>query len=200
MKLYLISLILLISNSTLDAQNLKGSIGINFSSFGENDVFRSEELIGGPSYMGKDYFAIGVNYLYPIKKWLDFGSGLEFAQHKIEITAGPSGETQINSRTEKFSLVNVPLTLRLNFLRYFFVNAGFNLTIDGNPSSPIDSQSGIGFNSGLGIKYDFDFGGSVFINPYYKNYSIVPFSHEDYHQKVLETGVRFGIMYKLGGK
>lgn len=200
MKNVFFAIILFISSAlnAQETQSNKGSIGISFSSLGENDIVYFEDLVGTASYTGENFHAIGINYLYPLKNWLDIETGLEFSKHKFSVSPAPTGDNDIVARTEKLSLINIPVTARINFLRYFFIHAGINFDIDGNISNSIDNQSGIGANSGLGIKYDFNFGGSLFINPYLKSYSLLPFSPDNYHQRVIETGVRFGVMYKIG--
>ena len=69
--------------------------------------------------------------------------------------------------------------------------------MDAGTSGPIDGQTGIGSMLGLRIKYDFKSGLSVFVNPYYKMHSLVPFSSGDNHQRLMESGFRFGLMYQL---
>ena len=48
-----------------------------------------------------------------------------------------------------------------------------------------------------GIKYDFRFGGSLFFNPYGKIHSLVPFGGWKHHDRILESGWKFGFTYKL---
>ena len=82
-------------------------------------------------------------------------------------------------------------------MKYCFINGGLLLDIDAGTSRPIDSQTGIGSVMGLGIKYDFKSGFTAFVNPYYKLHSLVPFSSGDNHQRIMESGFRFGLMYSL---
>lgn len=53
-------------NAQVDVENPKDKIGVSFSSFGENDVYRSEELDGAASYNSDYFFNIGANYIRPI--------------------------------------------------------------------------------------------------------------------------------------
>jgi hypothetical protein len=48
-----------------NAHSRNPKLGITFSTFGENDVFRFDELDGAASYDGVSFFSLGVNYLYP---------------------------------------------------------------------------------------------------------------------------------------
>ena len=99
------------------------------------------------------------------------------------------------------SLVAVPVTLRANFLRYFFVNGGLVIGLDASAvslaGSPVDSQTGIGAVLGVGVKYDFRSGVAIFFNPYARFYSLLPFSSGNYHQRAVENGFRFGIAWDL---
>ena len=177
----------------------KGQIGITFSFFGENDVFRSDELLGSASKSGDSFYTFGINYLYKLNNTFDVETGIEYSNHKIIIRPMvlPDMDTYSPNYSANLSLVNIPVTLRVNFLKYFFVNGGILFEMDASTSSPIDGQTGIGSILGLGIKYDFKSGLSAFINPYLKAHSLVPFSSGDNHQRLMESGFRFGLMYKL---
>lgn len=85
-------------------------------------------------------------------------------------------------------------------MKFFFVNGGLLLDLDANSSSPIDSQTGIGGLLNLGAKYDFDCEASIFVNPYLKFHSLIPFSPGDNQQKVYESGFRVGLTYNLNWK
>ena len=177
----------------------KGQIGITFSSFGENDVVRSQELMGGASYPGDTFFTLGINYLSKLNNFLDVETGIEYSNHKIIVKPMviPNMDSYSPNYRSSISLINIPVTLRVNFLKYCFINGGLLFDMDASTSSPIDSQTGIGSVMGLGIKYDFKSGLSVFANPYYKMHSLAQFSSADNHQRLIESGFRFGLMYKL---
>jgi hypothetical protein len=180
-----------------DGESRKAKIGITFSSFGKNDVFRHEEYEGGASYNSDKFYTIGFNFVYKLNKTFDFETGIEYANHKITIYPEFFPNNDKPPYGVKFSLINVPVTLRVNFLKYCFLNGGLNLDFDPTVSSPIDSQDGIGALLGIGLKYNFKYGISAFINPYFKAHSLVSFSTVENRQRVLESGFRFGIMYKL---
>jgi len=177
----------------------KGQLGITFSSFGQNDVVRSQELIGSASKIGEEFFTFGIDYLCKLNSFLDVETGIEYSKHKILVKSMvlPDMDTYSPHYSANLSLVNIPITLRVNFLKYCFVNGGLLFEMDAGTSSPIDGQTGIGSILGLGIKYDFKSGLSVFANPYYKMHSLVPFTSGDNHQRLMESGFRFGLMYQL---
>lgn len=199
---FIVLSILLINQSFLTAQENEvkpGShkIGVTFSSFGKNDVFRSSELDGAASYNSDYFFTIGINYIYQLTNWLETESGIEFSKHRIKIEPVFSPGMDNSRQKADFSLINIPATLRANFLKYFFVNGGLFLDIDASANSQIDSQTGIGTLLGLAIKYDFNNGFSAFVNPYTKIHSLLPFADTQYHQRIWENGIRFGITYSL---
>ncbi len=174
-----------------------GSVGITYTAFGENEVIRFVSLVGDASYNGNYFYAIGVNYVYPINAWLEVETGIECAKHHITITPSFYPGIDLTPRKADFSIINIPLTLRANFLNYFFVNSGLVINLDNTKNSPIDDQTGIGVLLGAALKYDFDFGLSTFVNPYLKMNSWIPFNAQRYHQRVLEAGFRFGVTYTL---
>lgn len=194
--------ILLINQSCLIAQEKEtklghNKIGITFSSFGENDVFRFNELEGVASYNSDYFFTIGVNYLHPLNKWLEAETGIEYSKHNIIIEPNLSPDMDNSPRKANFSLINIPVTLRANFLKYFFANGGLFFDVDASTNSPIDSQTGIGALFGVSVKYDFKNGVSAFINPYTKIHSLIPFVGTEYHQRIWENGIRVGITHDL---
>jgi len=186
----------LVSNAQENGQSKqKGKIGVTFSTFGNIDVLSFAK--GGPGYSGNQFFTIGINYMYSLKNWLDIESGIEYSDYSITIHPNLPPDNNNTPYTEKFSLINIPVILRVNFLKYFFVNGGLLLDIDAGKSSSINSQNGIGLNFGLGLKYDSKIGLSIFANPYIKTHSIISFSSEQNHDRLIESGIRFGLMYKL---
>ena len=175
-----------------------GKIGITFSSFGENDVFRFESVEGDASYTSDYFYSLGINYVYSLNKWLEAETDIEYSKHNIVIKPAFYPGRDNTSHKEDFSLINIPVTLRANFLKYFFVNGGLFFDVDASLNSPIDNQTGIGALFGLALKYDFKSGISAFVNPYTKVHSLIPFMPDNYQQRIWENGIRFGLTFDLG--
>ncbi len=198
-------LVLFLLSFTLNAQDVQKQknpiqIGFTFSSFGENDIFQGGDLIGGPGYTDDNFYTIGLTVVKPLNSWLDFESGLEYSNQSITVHPNLPPDVDAIPYNTKFSFLNIPLTIRANFLNYFFANGGLIIDIDTKTSSSIDSQSGIGAMLGIGAKYDFKCGASFFINPYLKFHSLLAFSPENHHQKVYESGIRLGFVFSLSKK
>lgn len=197
-SLYFIFINLNVLYTQEDVTKFKNAkIGITFSSFGENDVFIFNEFIGGPSYNSDYFYTLGINYVYPLNKWLEAETGIEYSSHNIVIQPNLPPNMDNSPRKANLTLINIPATLRANFLKYFFINGGLIVDIDGSTNSPIDNQTGIGAMLGFSIKYDFDFGISAFVNPYTKIHSLIPLQNWQYHQRIWENGIRIGITYDL---
>jgi len=178
--------LLCISNLCLSQDYNKGSsrIGITYSSFGENQLVHFQSLDGAASYDSDNFFTVGLSYLHPINNWLSLEVGLEYSEHTVI----------------DFSIINFPISMRALFLKYFFFNSGLILDIDISEESKIDAQTGIGGLIGIGVNYDFAIGVSAFVNPYVKAHSLISFSGENYPLRLLESGLRIGITYKLNRK
>ena len=177
----------------------KGQLAITFSAMSDNGVarFGSGYIDDSSTDAGKS-FTYGISYLKPLNKWLDIETGLEYLSCPVEkriIYIGPTTGL-FTSQRATLSMLSIPITVRANFLKYFFVNAGLLLDIDVSSNSIINSQSGLGSLLGLGIKYDFRNGISVFVNPYSKIH-LFPLTFERDQQHFMESAVRFGITYKL---
>lgn len=180
-----------------EGQNKYNQLGITFSAFGNNDLVYFQSLEGAASYNADKFFTIGINYLHQLNKTFDIETAFEYSKHYITIEPNVPPDMDDTPYGAEFSLINIPVTIRANFLRYCFVNGGLLLGIDPTVSGPVDSQSGIGAIIGLGLKYDSKSGVSVFVNPYGKVHSLISFSNDDHQQHLLESGFRFGIMYRL---
>ncbi len=171
-----------------------GKFGVSFSSFGREDFFTFASVEGGAGYNGKNFYAFGLNYMRSINRWLEFETGIEYSKHKFTIS---SSLIDVESYKSSISLINIPLTVRANFWNYFFVNGGVLIDIDLTKNRDVDRQTGLGGMIGVGGKYDFSSGFSVFANPYFKIHSLLAFDMERIHQRLESAGVRIGVMYHI---
>jgi len=204
MKKKLISFCLLflccivVTGQEVNDKGIKGSIGLSYSTFGENDVIRTNELVGVSGYDGKTHFTFGLNYYFPLNNHLELETGVEYSRHELIKRPNLDPTIDVLLSTEELSLWVIPVTLRYTFLKYLFLNGGALLDFDAGTSSSVDSQTGIGATFGPGVNYEFRCGCSVWVSPYLKVHSLIPFSGEKYPERLLENGVRFGIAWRLG--
>jgi hypothetical protein len=193
--------LLLFFNNFLSGQTSDASSSIDvhvpfFVNFQVNNIGKIE---GSPSYHSKSSYAFGINYMYSTCTCSAYELGIEFSNYSVTVLTAPTGQLQ-ESHDEKISLISVPLELRLNFLKYFFVNGGFMIDIDVSKSGSISNQSGFGAIGGLGINYNFKSGIGLYLNPYYKIHSWVSFASSHNAQRLSESAVKFGLTYRFKQK
>lgn len=189
-KLIPLFFLLVLFSSSVSAQyndERKASIGITFSSFGDLGFMHSYDAVGAPTYEIETFYTLGFVLLLPVNEWLDFEGSVEYKRFKVIINPAPG--IDLPSRTDKISMVDIPLLLRVNFLKYAFVNGG--LVISNSNSVSAINSSGIGGKLGIGLKYQFQRIG-VFVNPYTSVNPIVSFSSNS-RDRMLELGIRMGL-------
>jgi hypothetical protein len=181
---------------SLNAQKkLSNKIGVTVSPFGISDIF-GKSNDDNYNYKSKNCFALGATYIRGLNKWLDIETGIEYSRYNIDFSPNIFPGTNFFMRTSKIKLgmINIPATLRANFLKYFFVNGGVLIDIDISNNIYFEHQTGIGGIGGFGANYNFNSGLSIFINPYIKAHSWIDIKTR---KKILEKGIRLGITYDL---
>lgn len=179
--------------------NSKGAIGVTYSGLGDNSAFNFQILDGAGSYSGKGHYSFGITYMRPITKNLDIETGISYRKHNFRLSNSSLWPDAPEPNITSNSVVDIPVSVRWSFLKYFFMNGGILLGFDtSKDNNNIDNQTGIGATIGVGAKYDFnDFPIGIFINPYYKMYSLIPFTIGNYHMRTDEAAFRVGIVYYL---
>jgi hypothetical protein len=195
--LLLISVHYIVNAQSFSNQYDYGEIGISFSSFGESDLVYLKTSDEVPKFEGVRFYAFDICYFYPLNEYLDIESGVGISFHKLIVTPHLPPNVEVLDYEENVTLVNIPLNVRLNFLYNFFINGGGLINLDFDDFSSIHKQTGLGVNFGIGYKYDFELGISVFLNPYAKVSTLLPFRSLELHQRLIEYGVRFGVVYSI---
>ena len=175
----------------------KQKLELTTSLFGENDLIQFQDLVGAPSYDGVSYFFVGLTYLRSINLLLEWQTGIEYAHHKVQINPNVGPDVNAVSREEQLDLVVIPIGVRLNFLKYFFLDGGALLDLDLTSSGSVDSQSGVGINLGVGCSVPVVPRLSFVLKANARAHALVPFSSEKYHERLLENGVHLGLSYEL---
>lgn len=175
-------------------------IAFTLAGLGSNDLIRFTPLEGGASYNEGEFTAFGISAIKPLKWGGALEIGLELSRHKLLLIPNVPPGSGMNPSPVEISVLDFPALLRIPFLKALFINAGPIMHLDVSSDMKADSQTGIGAAAGLGVQLNFDFGMSVFLNPYFKIRSLVPFSGETYPQRLAESGLRLGIGLDLGRK
>ncbi len=142
---------------TLQAQFIRenAAIGISFSGLGDNTAFHWIAMDGAGSYSGKGYNSFGVTYIRPLSNKFDLETGVEYSKNTYYFTNSSLGPDNDVAHNAYLSLIEIPITVRFNFLQYLFLNGGLLLDLDITKDEYLDNQTGIGAILGVGAKYDF---------------------------------------------
>jgi hypothetical protein len=174
----------------------KGEISISFGT-GESDLIQFTQLDGAGSSTGLDFYTLSLGYVKPINSWLDFRTGLDVGYHRFKFEGAFDPNIPIDPKFENAFVVSIPITFQTSFFKYFFFNAGALIDMDINNADYVDSQTGIGAQAGFGAQYQFKNGFGLFINPLLSMHTLIPFTTSKYPERIFESGVRFGVSYKL---
>lgn len=163
--------------------------------FGISDTkFLNESMDGGAGYENEQFGEFGIKYLKQLSKNIYIETGINYAKSDIKITPEFMGEP-VQSRFEELEIISIPMYVNYTFSKYLFINGGPLLDFQTSDNST-DSQSGIGYSLGIGVKYEFS-KLILFINPNFKRHAVIPFEKENNHQKLTEFGIQIGLGYKF---
>ncbi|MES2375069.1 MAG: outer membrane beta-barrel protein [Bacteroidota bacterium] len=191
LKLTILAFALFIARAYAQTNN---TISIMYAP-GSGDV-NIHGAIGDFGYKSKPSKAFGLGYTRQVKKFLSFETGLAYSQSDVEETSFPSGH--LNTYYDKINLITIPLLVRLNFLKFFYGDAGITADIQTNytSSSLAPKQTGIGIEAGLGAKYSFR-SVALFVSPYAQYHGLKKFDRTGRNFELLNSGVKLGVGYNF---
>ena len=195
----LIISILFLSFSLIKAQeetskSKKHSIGVSSTFIGAANIITFNTMDGGRSYTGDNYYTLALNYLYTINRTFQLETGVEYSKYHFN-HSGISGDGSHFDYESDYFLLSVPATVRINFEKFFFFNAGFSFDFNINDQGYSIDQSGIGALMGLGFNFPFKSGLGLFVNPYLQLHHIIDFKQGNNAYKLFKGGIRIGLSY-----
>jgi hypothetical protein len=152
--------------------------------------------IGDFGYTNKTGMSYGATYSRNFGRIFSLETGVIFYDDKTEINSIEPGRTVINDGDVK--LLTVPIIGRWTFFKYFFIETGLSFDKQTNytDNSVVSNQSGIGNEFGFGSIYAFKHI-SFFVNPYWREFSIINFSSNNENRNLMDIGVKFGLGYNF---
>ncbi len=198
--LFIYFLFLTLSHLNAQEETLNSSkhtIGISSAFIGNASIYYFQTRVGGANYEGEGYYTIALNYLYSINRVLDMETGIEYGKYSMTVTAHPPPPYEEITYLAEYELINIPITLRVNFANYFFVNGGIHFDFDLKNEYTYSSHQGMGAMIGVGFNYTFKFNLSLFANPYVKAHHLINFSEYNVSNDIKELGIRIGMMYSF---
>jgi hypothetical protein len=175
-------------------------LSITLPIFGNSEAIYFQELAGAPSTTGSGLSGFGIGLLQPLNTHWSLETGLEYTRHSIRIIPNVPPGSNIVETNFKIDLLTLPIGARLLVFKGVFLNSGFLFDVDLSKTKVVDSQTGIGTVLGLGVQFNLRKGVSVFANPYFKAHGLIPFSKDNYPQRLIESGVRIGLGLNLPRK
>lgn len=190
-KLLITLTIILVSHSSFSQENNEFRIYVGIAN---SELLRNENLDGVGNVGVENFAEFGFRYLRKINNQLAIETGVNYERAVLIRTPHFKGEP-VYTRGERFELLSIPAFINYTFWNFLFINGGpmvdFQLT-----ETTSDSQSGIGYGLGFGGKFNFN-NFSIYLNPNYKRHAVIPFDKQQYHQKLTEFGIQFGLGYRF---
>lgn len=166
----------------------ENTYGLNFG-MGSGFILRPA-LDGGASYNLNSGFSIGFDYSRKMRDNLHFQTGLNWYSNSVSVTPSFYPNIDMSPKTNDLSLLYIPLFLKANMSRYFFVNGGLIIDYDITRNKIISSQSGIGSGIGLGTNIVNRENFGIQLNPYLNVHGIIRIKQENYPERVLDGGIK----------
>lgn len=156
-------------------------------------VDQGGNLIGGAGLDLEDFSTIGLVFS---KSWNDkweLTSGLSYVAATHIITPAPG--LDLSKRFEEFSMLSVPVLGSYSFFPFAFVTAGpiFDFQLSSNDYL---HQSGVGYQLGLGGKYQIDRFRFALI-PNVKRHGVIQYEKTNLKRNVMEFGLNFELTYQI---
>ena len=194
-----LALALLVSNFVFSQKLFQKKISIYSSFLNSGSIVKKPGLRGDYKHTtGKKTFLLGFDYAKSFNKWLTISGGLEFSDHEIitinKLSVPPF--TIYDPVTGNIQLMTIPLYLRADFLKYFFITFGTIIDLEVK-NTVTNSQSGIGITGGAGVKYDIKQKFTLFAQPYYQLHGIYLFNGGANPEILLNAGIRTGFSYRF---
>jgi hypothetical protein len=172
----------------------KNSYGISVGIGG--GLILKRTLIGAAAYDLKTGYSIGFKYSRSFTDKLSLQSGLNFYSNTVLITPSFDPDFPNETREHKLAMLYVPISLRKDLSKYFFMNAGLIGNIDISNKKQITNQTGIGAMIGIGTEISINDNFSIQLNPYLNFLGLLQFSGENYPERVLDAGIKLSFILK----
>jgi hypothetical protein len=187
---YLLILTILILNGNVFSQQANE---FKFYYGTSNAELKQKEVCPGRAgYKIQSFNEFGFRYSREVYKNLSIETGFNYSYADIKASSMyfPDGA---NTWDYKSEILSIPITINYTLLKFLFVNGGPLIDYQ-NVGSGFDSQSGIGYSIGFGVKYKFK-NIILSINPNFKKHAVIPFEKNSCQQRLTEKGIQFGIGY-----
>jgi hypothetical protein len=191
-KFFIPSLLLICLTGNTFAQ--KSSYGIS-GGIGKGAVLR-KALEGSASHeLGTGYSA-GIYYSKRLVNKLHLVTGLNAYRSQLTVTPTFHPNTDLSPKSYDMRLLYVPVFLKVDLSRYFFINAGLIGDLDITKDKQITDQTGMGAGLGIGGEIPFCKKFAIQINPYTNFHGLLLTKSGNYPLRVADVGVKLNLILK----
>lgn len=193
MKIRILLALLVISLACQGQDTWYGEIAFSGGG-GKNDIFRFHELIGAGSFTGTGMWTAGAELRRIITDHFSIETGVSYAHQYYFSSPAPGipGEDIPGN----FGIITLPLSARVDFLKYLFADAGVIASFQ-TGHSRADNMTGLGLTEGLGAQYRFKSDIFIRVRVYGTQYALLHFMPDDYPQTLWNSGVTLGMGYRF---
>ncbi|MDX9773384.1 MAG: outer membrane beta-barrel protein [Bacteroidales bacterium] len=165
-----------------------------FGGGGTNDIYRFRELDGAGSVTGTGMWNGGIDLRRLIGDHFSIETGISYAHQYYYTSPAPGIEGEDSPGS--LGMITIPVTARLDFLKWFFADAGALFGIQaGIPN--FENMSGLGATVGAGFQYMFKSDVFVRVRAYGSQYGLLHFFPDDYPRTLFNSGITVGIGYRF---
>jgi hypothetical protein len=184
MKPLILFLALALSCTFAFCQSKNNSLYLVFAQPGN---FVGSEGLGAAGYSGKGATLYGLNYVRRITKSFAVETGIEYSVNNVLWDYVDYYSTNFTPQPASIKMLTVPIYANFTFFKYFFVDAGFIDAFETSHQSDaiIKDKSGVSPGLGFGAKYGYK-NVLVVVNPFYQ-----------FHERLCDRGVKFGLGYEF---
>jgi len=161
---------------------------------GVNDIFRFNELDGAGSVTGTGMWTASFDLRRLFGDHFSVETGISYAHQYYYTSPAPGIEGE--DRPGTFGMVSIPVKARVDFLKWFFADAGALFALQPGGSS-VDNMSGLGVTLGAGFQYNFKSDMFIRLRAYGNQYGLLRLIPEDHPLMLSNSGVTLGVGYRF---
>lgn len=195
MKKILLIISLLLSVTLSGQKTWYGEIGVTGGG-SSNDIFRYRELVGSGSFTGRGSWTTGVDFRRIITDHFSIEAGLTYSQHYFISRSAPLPE--IHEEECSLGMISFPVTARLDFLKYFFIDGGVIAGLQAGMSDNFTEDfSGLGATAGFGVHYKFESDIFISLRAFMSQYSLSGLLSDRNARVLWDSGFRISAGYQF---
>jgi len=161
-----------------------------------NAYVMQKSIEGGVGYDLENGLELGLNYYRKLAHNLKFESGIFWHQNQLRVTPNFYPGIDMAPHYSKIRIIYIPLFLRINILKYLFINGGIIGDIDLSNENYINDQTGIGAGVGFGGEIPVFKKFIVQINPYINLHGLILAGQVNYPERIFDSGIKIGLRTK----